>query len=417
VAEKTPVVLQVVVPGGCVFDRAEVQNAGGREFRVSRKDLQPTVNLGPGVEFGTLVAATGIPSGPNERGSHILLELADLIPLVEGQLLREGIWLFRWSDAIVQNGVAKIPFRRRPGGAQSVRAGTLLELQSTRDAFCRPSLQVVDSVRDPIGCLESLHRTADMPTDWMGLLLDDSGGIVKNGVTGSPLGFPSIKLQLFMAYNVPKKLQILPSKHFIPKDTAFIGLTDKFTEPFRKRGLSLTFEAESATGVAIYWQDTVASFRPVVPGGSAFTVQLPPVTDVYVAATTTDSSLALRVFPVSVTFLTLFTFSDSRGLIQVRGTGSTFEPGFSRQIIRSGTDVRVYKAWTGPVVRSVLATPLEITISNAISGEFQTFSVESRQFDTPYLVWLRCKSFNSRLNFRNRSRSNCCIYCLRSEKN
>jgi hypothetical protein len=88
--------------------------------------------------------------------------------------------------------------------------------------------------------------------------------------------------------------------------------------------------------------------------------------------------LAFRVFDLSVTELTLFNFGDSRGLIQVRGRGSTFEPGFSRQIIRDGTNVQAYKPWTGSFRQDGLTTPLEITINKATNGKFQTFSVEAR---------------------------------------
>jgi hypothetical protein len=324
-----------------------------RIFRYQGKFRAKNLPLNKGEVYGVLEVSalkTGLRAG---SCCYALLTLDDWTPLVEARQLDKGHWVINLTQSIFEDGTLTVPFRR-PGTEETIYSSIeLLEIfHGPPELFCKQGAKNVKVGGPLIGCIEPRPRVENMAHDWVGLLpIPSISPLRRNAklmISAKWNKSEHFRLQIFdlsSLSRLPTKIDILPSKHVIGRGTAFIALLNNFTKPFFDRGLPVYFKAVEADGVEVSCGTVRSTLERPDKTQPVFSGPIGLLESVQIAATTTNPTVAFRVFPLSVLKPKLFKYPTADGLIHIRGTGQQFEYGYSPQALRELNDGALYKYW------------------------------------------------------------------------
>jgi hypothetical protein len=320
----------------------------------------------------TLEFTGHLPRKLGEGDCYALLRLGNWTPLVEAQQLQAEYWAIRVTEALLNEGKFRVPFRRRnaTSDAREPYIGLRQFFYGPHGLFCNEVVEDIKVGGPMVGCIEPVPRLPDAPHRWVALLPTPPGSRFPKDselqIFPEAIKFGAFKCILFKLKegSLPKVVHILPSKYIIGNETVFMVLLKENIRPFFERGLSLYFQPVQSTGVEVDCGDKRWDLAAVKGDKNIFGGPIGCESSPRIAATTKDERVPFRIFNVTVKKATIFTFPGDHpeGFTYVRGTGQVFELGFKRQIIRNETHASVYKtSWDVPE-RTTFDVPGKVSV-------------------------------------------------------
>jgi hypothetical protein len=336
-----------------------------RVFRYTGMVRDLTVEFAEKEVYGILVF-TDLKVSLEKGICYAVLSLASFTPLVEAQQLDEITWAIRLTESILKGGTLTLPVRRQSIEKMSSGSIGLLHIfHGSSELFCKQGITGIEVGGPLMGCIEPRPRVENLAHDWVVML---AARLRKDPVKAKPKKFGSFRIQLFDIQNInpmPFKLDIVPTKHVIGNETAYIVVLKNLVKVFRENRRSIYFKAVHATGVDVTCDDGHRWSLPMTDAdGPVFGDIMQCSGNIQAAATVpTNSEVPFRLFNISVENPTLFEFpSDTDGLIQINDTNVQFALGFQQQVMWNLRNGKVYKTWWGTYKTTPLNTPGTVTV-------------------------------------------------------
>jgi hypothetical protein len=329
----------------------------------------------PAGEIYGILRLTDISIKWNGAELYALISLPGLIPLIGSRQINQGLWLIPLKSELFDGSHLIISFRRDDKGKYQNKIELRKIFSSTADALCLEGLKNVRVSGDFVGCLDPVIKGNTAFRDWFALVPVSKGQSLPKPellkISAQTIDLLTHRLYLFRTTRTTT-LDIFPSFFTISASTPYIDLEQSAIQPFLDRNIPISIGAFQATGVEVICDDRHRTLHTSEANPGVFSAVITCSRGARIYATTNNSTKALRLFEISVSETTLFTYGSPDGVIQVRGTGQQpFSTGVKRQIIFDLDGGAAYKSWEGPLNTKIIKNPGQVTVRYSKIGTNQ----------------------------------------------